>query len=100
MKHGDRPLSRAGEVALIMERDINSRALMPGQPYVTARMAAQMLGVHPRMADRARSLLVKRSLLTRIPGAGTYIGRGIGARAPAKSKNIHILVRLDTMAEG
>ena len=46
--------SKVVEVRTFILRDIQRRGLGQGKRYFTAREAAQMLGVHPMMADRWR----------------------------------------------
>jgi DNA-binding transcriptional regulator YhcF (GntR family) len=66
--------SRLGQMAGILERDIGRKGLRPGDPYLTATEASQMLGVSRMTANRALNLLARRQLLTRHRSRGTFVG--------------------------
>ncbi|HOZ47737.1 MAG TPA: substrate-binding domain-containing protein [Candidatus Hydrogenedentes bacterium] len=65
---------KCSELAAIIEQNIRSRGLHPGDRYLTAREAAEMLGVSPMTANRAMHELADRDVLVLKHGAGTFVG--------------------------
>ncbi|MCD4823481.1 MAG: substrate-binding domain-containing protein [Phycisphaerae bacterium] len=91
---------RIERYAALLERDIERKGLLPGQPYLTGTEAARMLGVHIAMANRAMVLLVEKSLLVRKPGVGTFVGPQVASRAAVELKSVHVLGSLDRFGGG
>jgi DNA-binding LacI/PurR family transcriptional regulator len=57
-----------------IEREIHSRGLREGDRFMTTDEVGQMLGVSSATAHRALNHLVKRKMLIRHHGRGTFIG--------------------------
>ncbi len=77
-----------------IEHDIRVRGLRPGDRYLTADEAGQMLEVSTVSAHRAMRLLSERRILVRQRKAGTFVGEGIGV-SPAVRKKVHLIVASD-----
>lgn len=66
-----------------IEQDIRSRGLRTGDRYRTAADAAVLLGVSTATAHRAMHLLVKRRVLVRQHGRGTFVGSAVSGEPEA-----------------
>ena len=84
--------SNLAMVAKRLEGDLRSRGLRSGDRYLTVADAALMLGVSNATAHRAMSLLVRKKLLVRQHGRGTFVGEGIGEHRPARVRTVYILM--------
>lgn len=84
--------SNLSVVARRLEGDIRSRGLQSGDRYLSVTDAASLLGVSPATAHRAMDLLVRKQLLVRQQGRGTFVGGGIGETRPSRVRTIHILL--------
>lgn len=85
--------SGVGEVRIQILRDIQRRGLAQGERYLTAREAAQMLGVSSMMADRAMQELASQGVLERRKKAGTFIGPQAPAEIPTVAlPAVHLLM--------
>ncbi len=91
---------KLGNVARRLEGDLLSRGLRPGDRYLTVADAATMLSVSPATAHRAMDLLVKRRLLVRQHGRGTFIGEGVGEVKTATTRSIILLTPEDQAGLG
>jgi LacI family transcriptional regulator len=78
-----------------MEEDMRRRGLRAGDVYLTAREAARVFGVHPRMASRAMRRLAERQVLVRKQGVGTFIGPALDAGEALALRVIHVLISPD-----
>jgi DNA-binding LacI/PurR family transcriptional regulator len=100
--------SNLNVVARRLEGDIRARGLQQGDRYLSVADAAIFLGVSPATAHRAMDVLVRKQLLIRQQGRGTFVGGGVvnGDRS-SKVRTVHILlpdglqaatpVRIDSM---
>src|SRR5688500_2397029 len=84
--------SNLAMVAKRLEGDLRSRGLQSGDRYLTVADAALMLGVSNATAHRAMSILVRKKLLNRQHGRGTFVGEGIGRQRPARVRTVYILM--------
>jgi DNA-binding LacI/PurR family transcriptional regulator len=84
--------SNLAMVAKRLEGDLRSRGLQSGDRYLTVADAALMLGVSNATAHRAMSILVRKKLLTRQHGRGTFVGDGIGRHRSAQVRTVYILM--------
>src|SRR5687768_11694584 len=84
--------SNLNMVAKRLEGDLRSRGLQQGDRYLTVADAALMLGVSNATAHRAMSLLVRKKLLSRHHGRGTFVGEGIGQKRAARVRTVYILM--------
>jgi DNA-binding LacI/PurR family transcriptional regulator len=84
--------SNLAMVAKRLEGDLRSRGLQQGDRYLTVADAALMLGVSNATAHRAMSILVRKKLLTRQHGRGTFVGEGIGQKRAARVRTVYILM--------
>jgi len=84
--------SNLAMVAKRLEGDLRSRGLRAGDRYLTVADAALMLGVSNATAHRAMSLLVRKKLLVRHHGRGTFVGEGIGQQRAARVRTVYILM--------
>ncbi len=75
-----------------LEGDLRSKGLRSGDRYLTVADAALMLGVSNATAHRAMSILVRKKLLIRQHGRGTFVGDGIGQQRPARVRTVYILM--------
>lgn len=66
--------TRIVTLAKRLEADLQARGYRPGDRYRTAIDTGRLLGVSPATAHRAMGLLVRRGLLNRRQGAGTFVG--------------------------
>ncbi len=72
--------------------DIRGRGLGVGDRYLTTDAVGLMLGVRKAVASKAvRSLAEKQILISR-PGAGTFIGPGLGKDNSSEVQTIYILL--------
>jgi DNA-binding LacI/PurR family transcriptional regulator len=74
MSHAADEYTTVHRLAQRLERDIRLKGLGPGDPYLTATEAAQMLGCSRTLASRALFSLGERDLLIRRRGQGAVIG--------------------------
>src|SRR6476659_644695 len=84
--------SNLAMVAKRLEGDLRSRGFQAGDRYLTVADAALMLGVRNATAHRAMSILVRKKLLTRHHGRGTFVGEAIGQKRPARIRTVYILM--------
>lgn len=75
-----------------IESDIRQRGLRPGDRYHTSSDVALMLGVSPATAHRAMNILVRRKLLAREHGRGTFVGTGIGPQRRVAVRTVYIFI--------
>lgn len=75
-------LANVAVLARKLEQEILARGLRAGDRYRTAADAAVMLGVSTASAHRAMSVLVRKRLLVRHRGRGTFVGPAVPASAP------------------
>ncbi len=74
--------------------DIRSKGLRPGDPYLSLRDTARMLGISNNTVSAALRLLVKRGVLRRRQRLGTFVAEGIDestSKHPA-IRRVHLLV--------
>jgi hypothetical protein len=90
---------RIQHLARLVEQDIASRGLKPGDRYLTTMEVAGLLGVSTRFANDAMRYLAARQVLTRKPKAGTLVGPGLltaaGFEPPTPLDVVHLLIRQD-----
>ena len=79
-------------IAKRLEGDLRSRGLRSGDRYLTVADAALMLGVSNATAHRAMSILVRKKLLLRQHGRGTFVGDGMGEHRAARIRTVYILM--------
>ncbi len=72
-----------------LEEHIAQQGLAAGERYLTADSAAEYLGVNRMAADRAMTVLVRRNMLVRRRGRGTFVGPAVG---PPKAAVTHVHV--------
>jgi DNA-binding LacI/PurR family transcriptional regulator len=84
--------SNLSVVARRMEGDIRTRGLQSGDRYLSVADAALLLGVSPATAHRAMDLLVRKHLLVRQQGRGTFVGGGVRETAPGRVRTVHIVL--------
>ncbi|MEX2185944.1 MAG: GntR family transcriptional regulator [Pirellulales bacterium] len=74
--------------------DIRAKGLRPGDPYLSMRDTARMLGVSNNTVGAALKLLVKRGVLHRRQRLGTFVAEGIveSRRNTAAICRVHLLV--------
>lgn len=74
--------------------DIRGKGLRPGDPYLSLRDTARMLGVSNNTVSAALKLLVKRGVLHRRQRLGTFVAEGIDEshRPAAAIARVHLLV--------
>jgi Periplasmic binding protein-like domain/Bacterial regulatory proteins, gntR family len=77
--------------------DMGARGLKPGEPYLTAERAAQLLGSSRATAHRAMTKLVEQQVLVARPGSGTFIGPKAPASPPGTTLSLHVLMPLDSL---
>ena len=91
-------LSNLRLLAKRIEGEIAARGLREGDRFMTTDEVGQMLGVSSATAHRALNYLVKRKLLVRHHGRGTFIGptRGERSATPAVGlQTVYILLPED-----
>jgi DNA-binding LacI/PurR family transcriptional regulator len=82
-------------LSLLVERignDIRTRALRPGDRYLTAADVGLMLGVSAATAHRAMNVLVTKNVLQREHGRGTFIGVGVGPQRHVAVRTVYIFI--------
>ncbi|MEN6385336.1 MAG: substrate-binding domain-containing protein [Phycisphaerales bacterium] len=85
-------------LAIRLEKDIRLRGLVPGDKYLFAKDAANLLDVSMMKAHRAMKLLAERQILIRQPKAGTFIGPKFKcdeSQAERRLNIIHIMMASD-----
>jgi DNA-binding LacI/PurR family transcriptional regulator len=102
-------LSNLRLLARRIEGEIRSRSLREGERFMTTEEVGQMLGVSSATAHRALNYLVKRKLLIRQHGRGTFIGPNAGTTRRVELQTVYVLlpddqrefasVELDDMVE-
>jgi DNA-binding LacI/PurR family transcriptional regulator len=83
------------EIATRIESDIRSRRLGPGDRYLTAREAAEQLGLSTATCHRAMKLLVERDILIRRPNSGTFVSENMESQSTSRVRAVHILLSAD-----
>jgi DNA-binding LacI/PurR family transcriptional regulator len=91
----DAKQTRLSQLASFLERDISSRGLRPGEPYLTAAGASELLGVSRMTANRALNLLARRRLLVRHRSRGTFVGPEIVPATTPDTKCVHYITFVD-----
>jgi DNA-binding LacI/PurR family transcriptional regulator len=89
------PETRLSQLAGVLERDISRRGLRPGEPYLTAATASEMLGVSRMTANRALNLLARRRLLVRHRSRGTFVGPAMPTGSTHDTKCVHYITFVD-----
>lgn len=84
--------SRIVTLAKRLEVDLQTRGYQPGDRYRTAIDTGRLLGVSPATAHRAMELLVKRGLLNRRQGAGTFVGSAMKSNRKVGVSTLFILM--------
>lgn len=84
--------SNLSVVARRLEGDIRTRALQPGDRYLSVSDAAAFLGVSPATAHRAMDLLVRKELLIRQQGRRHVCRRRRASVRPNRIRTVHILL--------
>jgi hypothetical protein len=92
LAQSDRPAvsNRVRESAEKLQRHIRARGMKPGDRYLSAQEAGQLVGESVMTVQRAMALLASQKILERRPKAGTFIGEAAVDR-PILS-NVHFLV--------
>lgn len=75
-----------------LELDLQARGYRPGDRYRTSVDAGRYLGISPATAHRAMELLVRRGLLSRRQGAGTFVGSSMQSAKKLGVRTIFILM--------
>lgn len=83
---------RIVQLATRIEQDIDLKRLRPGDPYLTTREAARMLGVSTVAASRAMQLLANRRILHRRQRSGAVIAEGVTGTTGPSLRCVHFLV--------
>ena len=83
---------RIVELAGIVEADIRTRGLKPGDRYLTTVETARMLRADSTIANRALQALVKRNVLERRQRVGTVVAR-VDAETPSPLEVVRIIIR-------
>ena len=83
---------RIAQLAELIENDINSKGLKPGDPYLNATETARMLRVSTTTANRALQLLSQRSVLERRQRKGTFIAEPTEAFRRSPLGRVRLLV--------
>ena len=86
-----RKKTRISKLAGRLRLDMAERSLRPGDHYLTAAAAGEMLGVSSAMANRAMNLLANDDILVRHRSRGTFVGPGFDSGAEETSKAIHLV---------
>ena len=85
-------LSNLRLLARRIEGEIRSRSLREGERFMTTEEVGQMLGVSGATAHRALNYLVKRKLLVRQHGRGTFIGPNAGTTQRVELQTVYVLL--------
>ncbi len=80
------------EIAQILQGQIESGELQPGQKLSGERQLAREFGVSPVTMSRALTELAKRGLVNRTPGAGTYVQANVVSRREQPISQMEIVV--------
>jgi DNA-binding LacI/PurR family transcriptional regulator len=82
--HLDRPSvsNRVRESAKKIQRHILARGFKPGDRYLSAEQAGQLVGESVTVAQRAMALLAQKNILERRRKAGTFVGEAAVDRHP------------------
>jgi len=83
------------EAANRIVHDIRSRGLGPGDRYLTAKQAADLLGVSTATCQRAMRLLADREYLSRRRNSGTFIGPNADPQPATLVRTVYILLSPD-----
>jgi LacI family transcriptional regulator len=84
--------TRIVTLAKRLEADLLARGYRPGDRYRTSIDTGRFLGVSPATAHRAMELLVRRNLLSRRQGAGTFVGSSLKSSPKLEVKTIFVLM--------
>lgn len=74
MENSTHEISNIASLAKQLEVEIHRRHLMPGDRFMTALEAGEVLGVSRATADRAMSVLARNKVLLRRRSLGTFVG--------------------------
>jgi DNA-binding LacI/PurR family transcriptional regulator len=88
-------LSRVHHLAHRLEQDIQRRGLRPGEEYLTAEAAAEILGVSRMTANRAMNVLARKKVLMRYRSRGSFVGSAITPQPASEVCSIHLLTFVD-----
>lgn len=69
--------ARVRESAEKIQRHIRARGLKPGERYLSAEEAGQLLGESVMTVQRAMTFLARQNILERRPKAGTFVGEAV-----------------------
>jgi len=83
-----------------LEGDIRSRSLRAGDRYLSVADAATMIGVSTATANRAMDILVRKRLLVRQQGRGTFVGKAAGAPSTSRVHTVFVLLMEDQEGVG
>lgn len=72
--HKSEAPNRVRDAAERLERHIRTSGLKPGDRYLSAEQAGQLVGHSVMTVQRAMALLARRQVLERRPKAGTFVG--------------------------
>lgn len=95
MSTSEKQTSRVHRLAENLEEDIRCRGLGPGDRYLTAAEAGNLLGVSTATAYRAMKVLAERQLLVGQRKRGTFIGPRVDAPHRVVTGTIFLLMRGD-----
>ncbi len=87
--------SPTARLAFRIERDIRSRGLSPGDPYLTAQEAADLFGVSRTTCNRALHLLAERNVVNRRRNSGTFVGPNVQSQASTLVRSVYVLMSSD-----
>jgi DNA-binding LacI/PurR family transcriptional regulator len=86
------PVSSVETLAKRLEVEIRSQGLRAGEAFYSAAEAGNRLGVSPATANRALNELVRRGVLIRQHGRGTFIGAAVGEPPTARVRTVFVLM--------
>ena len=95
MSVSEKQTSRVHRLAEHLEQDIRCRGLGPGDRYLTAAEAGNLLGVSTATAYRAMKVLAERQLLVGQRKRGTFIGPRVDAPHRVVVGTIYLLMHGD-----
>ncbi len=95
MSTSEKQTSRVHRLAEHLEQDIRCRGLGPGDRYLTAAEAGNLLGVSTATAYRAMKVLAERQLLVGQRKRGTFIGPRVDAPHRVVAGTIYLLMHGD-----